>query len=414
MRVRNLSYTVGSRVAAALLAGCGGVTGAPGALPQSAAFRDADAGNYRTIYAFTEYRRGDEPNGQLVALHGVLYGTSYFGGHGYGTIFSLTRAGQERTLYSFRGGSDGSNPNPGLIAVNGVLYGTTLGDGNSCFGSYACGTVFSVTTSGTERIIYHFKGGSDGQSPAGGLIWLGGRFYGTTTGGGGSSGYCAQRSKAACGTVFSLDESGNENIVYRFRGRDGAQPNAPLLALGGKLYGTTAVGGDIGGNCDYNCGTIFVVTTSGVEKVLHQFAGGSDGLIPASSLTYLDGMLYGTTNQGGASGGGVVFKSTTSGDESPIYEFKKLPDAQAPRGELTAYHGVLYGTASGGKSCYDGYYRSGTIFAVTTGGAERVAYTYPCKPLSNVSPSLLLFDDLLYGTTNFGGKGKGTVFSFTP
>jgi uncharacterized repeat protein (TIGR03803 family) len=126
----------------------------------------------------------------------------------YGTVFSLAASGEERTIYKFKGGSDGDDPNP-LVAVNGVLYGTTVAGGGGCPQEGGCGTVFAVTTSGQERVIYHFKGGSDGYAPVGSLTWLDGRLYGTTFSGGITK-QCPQSPYATgCGTVFSVDTSGN-------------------------------------------------------------------------------------------------------------------------------------------------------------------------------------------------------------
>lgn len=382
--------------------------------PAQAAFREPADANYRTIYEFNGAHRGaTQPAGQLFALNGVLYGTTYFGGtRGVGTVFSLTPSGEEQTIYAFNGGRDGDTPNAGLIAVNGMLYGTTRGGGGGCRQHSGCGTVFALTTSGQKQIIYRFKGGSDGYSPTGSLTWLDGRFYGVTSFGGINT-QCPQWDYGTgCGIVFSVDVSGNETVLHRFVGNnDGAAPNGPLLALHGRFYGTTRSGG-AAGNCNYYCGTIFSVTTSGAETVLHDFASGSDGSSPAGPLIYLHGMLYGTTTGGGSKCCGTVFKSTTSGDETPIFSFGKRPDAQSPSGTLTVDHGVLYGTAQGGKSCF--YYQSGTIFAINTAGAERVIHTYPCKPEYEPMPSLLLFDRTLYGATYFGGKGAGTIFALTP
>jgi uncharacterized repeat protein (TIGR03803 family) len=66
------------------------------------------------------------------------------------------------------------------------------------------------------------------------------------------------------------------------------------------LYGTTSGGGDAN-----NDGTVFGITTSGSEKVLHSF--GSDGSVPDASLTDVNGVLYGTTVAGGANNKGTVF-----------------------------------------------------------------------------------------------------------
>ncbi len=84
---------------------------------------------------------------------------------------------------------------------------------------------------------------------------------------------------------------------------DGQKPDATLLAYRGNLYGTTTVGGS---GC--SCGTVFTLTTSGTERVLYSFGGEPDGSFPESSLTPLGGRLYGTTHLGGADNDGSVFR----------------------------------------------------------------------------------------------------------
>ena len=129
-----------------------------------------------TLYSFNASSRspwGASPN-DLTALNGSLYGTTQWGGSkAYGTVFEIDAAGNERVIYRFTGGSDGMYPVGGLIAVDGVLYGTTSAGGNGCTtgpgGVPGCGTVFSVTTSGKERVLHRFKWGSDGVCPVGDL-----------------------------------------------------------------------------------------------------------------------------------------------------------------------------------------------------------------------------------------------------
>ena len=48
-------------------------------------------------------------------------------------------------------------------------------------------------------------------------------------------------------------------------------PYAPLLVVNGMLYGTTAAGRT------KNHGTVFAVSTSGDEHVVYSFKGGTDG-----------------------------------------------------------------------------------------------------------------------------------------
>jgi uncharacterized repeat protein (TIGR03803 family) len=101
----------------------------------------------------------------LIDVEGTMYGTTLHGGvSDYGTVFSVTTTGEEKVLHSFNG-FDGANPYSVLLDVRGTLYGTTLGGGTS-----ANGTLFSVTTDGPEKVLYSFLGGSDGNFPQGTLV----------------------------------------------------------------------------------------------------------------------------------------------------------------------------------------------------------------------------------------------------
>jgi len=85
---------------------------------------------------------------------------------------------------------------------------------------------------------------------------------------------------------------------------DGTHPQAGLVFdRKGNLYGTTWNGGTS------NLGTLFKVTPSGTETVLHSFGAYPDGVFPEGDLVFdSEGNLYGTTEQGGTNGGGTVFK----------------------------------------------------------------------------------------------------------
>jgi uncharacterized repeat protein (TIGR03803 family) len=68
----------------------------------------------------------------LIDVNGTLYGTTWTGGYyGGGTVYSISTSGAEKVLYSFRGGGDGASPESALIYVNGTLYGTTVNGGGS-------------------------------------------------------------------------------------------------------------------------------------------------------------------------------------------------------------------------------------------------------------------------------------------
>jgi uncharacterized repeat protein (TIGR03803 family) len=235
-------------------------------------------------------------------VNGTLYGTSGGGANGKGTVFSITPSGKEQVLYSFRGGTDGAGPAAGVTDVKGTLYGTTEGGG--AYSTYyvgPAGTVFSVTPSGKEKVLHSFGLGKDGIQPQAGLVEVKGTLYGTT--GVGGSGACG---RVGCGTVFSITPSGRETVLHSFNGSDGQDPSATLLNVNGTLYGTTYIGGA------YGCGTVFSITLSGYETVVYSFGGSSqDGCyLPRSGVIDVNGTLYGTTFIGGAHNDGTVFSIT--------------------------------------------------------------------------------------------------------
>jgi uncharacterized repeat protein (TIGR03803 family) len=364
----------------------------------------------KTVYAFPHR---SFPRAGVVDVNGTLYGTTTVGGpSGLGIVYSLTPDGSEKMLHNFKGGSDGAQPEGGLIDVDGVLYGTTYeGGGSAC--RLGCGTVFSITTGGTEKVLHSFTNGADGAFPAAPLINAGGTLYGTTTEGGGRA--CYVEGKAVgCGTVFSITTSGTEKVVYPFSSESGGEfPQGALTWLGGALYGTTSEGG-----LDAR-GTVFRVTTAGKESTIHNFGAGTDGANPHSQLLDVHGTLYGTTLHGGNGAGdcryacGTVFSITPRGAETTLHSFNPSPDGANPSGGLIAIGGVLYGTTEdGGKN------DAGTVFSLTPAGKENVLFSFLATP-DGASPQSALIDvkGTLFGTTYSGGvtaRCCGTVFSLTP
>jgi uncharacterized repeat protein (TIGR03803 family) len=352
---------------------------------------------YKQLYAFKGGNDAGYPFAGLTALNGTLYGTTYGGGGGYewGTVFKVGLGGIEHVLYRFRAGNDGAHPYAALTPLKGMLYGTTYQGGTN-----GAGTVFKITPAGVEHVIYSFKSGNDGQYPYGKLVALKGELYGTTYQGGVYPGW---------GTVFKVSTSGVEKVLYRFNaGNDGAHPWAGLTLLKGALYGTTYQGGAHGS------GTVFKVTTSGDEHVIYSFRGGKDGQYPYARLLALKGALYGTTYQGGVSyGWGTVFKVSTSGVEKVIYRFAAGKDGAHPYyAGLVERDGALYGTTyQGGAS------GAGTVYKLaTTGANEHVVYSFKGDNDGQYPYAGLIFvNGSLYGTTNVGGPSNaGTVFKVTP
>ncbi|MBV8490621.1 MAG: hypothetical protein JO199_08830 [Candidatus Eremiobacteraeota bacterium] len=254
------------------------------------------------LHAFQGGTEGVAPSSELVAVGSTLYGTTFFGGSptgcapyhlGCGTIFSMTTAGVAKTAFRFAGGSDASSPLAPLIAVNGVLYGTSLRGGGTACGGGGCGTIFSFDpVKGTDKVLFTFLGGTRYPS---GLVNVNGVLYGTASG-----------EKNNTGEVFRYSiATGKVSYAYVFKGgSDGSGPSSGLTAIGNDLYGVTQFGGGQGCATSYSlgCGTVYHVTIAGAENVVYAFAGGSDGSAPQNGLTAVNGMLYGTTYQGGGTG----------------------------------------------------------------------------------------------------------------
>jgi uncharacterized repeat protein (TIGR03803 family) len=277
------------------------------------------------LYPFQGGTDGAHPlAGLLAGKNSGFYGTTFNGGAGpsggVGTVFKVSSSGAETVLYSFQGASDGSSPEAGLIAgKKGVLYGDTVYGGSTC-ATIGCGTVFELVPKGAgylEHVLYAFAYGNDGGNPIGGLlIDKSGGLYGTTSRGGGSTA-CTN----GCGTVFKLTPSGSgfaETVLYHFQGgSDGATPDGTLIADGkGSLYGTT-YGGGSGTACSGGCGTVFRLALAGsvyTESILYNFQGRpNDGANPrAALLAGKNGALFGVTLRGGAKNAGTVFQLTPS------------------------------------------------------------------------------------------------------
>jgi uncharacterized repeat protein (TIGR03803 family) len=359
---------------------------------------------FTVLHAFTGGADGGNPYAGLIRdATGNVYGTTYYGGtSGYGTVFMLDKTGKERAPYSFTGGSDGANPYAGLVRdASGNLYGTTFHGGSSAC-SNGCGVVFKVDKAGKETVLYSFTGsGGDGAYPVAGLLRdAKGNLYGTTYQGG-ASGY---------GTVFMLDTTGKETVLFSFTERGGIFPYAGLVQdAAGNLYGTTSGGGNY-------YGVVYKLDETGEETVLYKFRGGQDGRDPQYGYLVRDaaGNLYGTTQYGGTNNFyGMVFMLDETGKEFALYNFSGGNDGAYPEAGLVRdAAGNLYGTTEGG-----GASGSGTVFMLDHTGKETVLHSFKYSTDGGYPYAGLVRDGNgnLYGTTLDGGDyGYGTVFKVTP
>ena len=158
----------------------------------------------------------------------------------------------------------------------------------------------------TGTVLHNFTGGADGGNAEAGITFdQQGRIYGTASNGG-SHGQ---------GVVYRLvhqSEGWLFSPIYSFGSQqhDGSNPEARVLfGPNGLLYGTTYDGGADGN------GTVFSLQPPAtacksflcpwVETVLHSFTGGADGAYPQFGDLAFDqaGNIYGTTGNGGSGTG---------------------------------------------------------------------------------------------------------------
>ena len=299
-----------------------------------------------------------------------------------------------------------AHPRAALIQdENGNLYGTTQLGGRA-----NVGTVFKLKTDGSGFTVLHsFASNPDGNMPYGRLM-LGenGVLCGTTVFGGSNG----------LGTIFTLKTNGSAHaVLHHFSTNvfDGQHPRAALLkGSDGAVYGTTTEGGTNG------VGTLFKLNLDGTGfTLLHNFTTNPVppapdlGRNPDELVQGLDGLLYGTTRAGGASGAGTIFRIHTNGADAAV-----LLDLTAPAGDARSHHaglmqandGMLYGTFFNGNG-----HTNGSVFKVRTNGTDyAVLHSFTTNTFDGRNPDSRLIEGAsgsLYGMTATGGaSGQGTIF----
>jgi len=312
-------------------------------------------------------------------------------------------------LHVFTGNPDGADPQGNMILHNGNLYGSTIAGGMGT--STGCGTVFKFNLqTRQETVLYRFSGcipgSADGSGPFSGLISdSAGNFYGSTISGPPPASPSAPCYPSGCGTVFQYS-SGGETVLGALNGTTGQHPEAGLIRdAAGNFYGTSQSGGATGG------GTVFKLDTSNNLTALYSFHPGAshDGNGPKDSLLLLRGNLFGTTLSGGTNGQGTVFAvNAATGVETVLLRFSGLNGANPIAGLIADTSGNLYGTTTAGGSGCGVVYKLNVATRVQT-----VLHTF--DGTDGCTPTVNLIRDAqgnLYGETE--GPGGGTVFKLDP
>lgn len=419
----------------------------------------ASAQTETVMYSFTGASDGSVPNANMIAdSAGNYYGTAFWGGsynstygcqyYGCGTVFELSPNGlggwTYNVIYTFTGGADGGDPAGALVFDgSGNLYGTTYQGGvpsSDCQSlPVGCGVVFELSPSGsgpwTQKTLYSFLGGNDGEFSEAALVFDGaGNLYGTTPLGGAKK----ECNIYGCGELFKLAPNGSGgwtySIIHSFsNGKDGGRPeSAPTLDSAGDIFVTTTQGGGATACGEGGCGTIveFIPNGSGgyTGKLLHAFQGGREGQTPEAGLVLdASGNLYGAALEGGyeqgscktVTGCGLIYQLSpvTGGYKATIiYTFLGRADGYAPVSTLTLdSSGNLYGTSYGGPAGVgDCGFPCGAIYKLThgTGGSwtQSVVYAFTGGAGGDIMQAGVTLNAAgdIFGTTVGGGVENGT------
>jgi len=261
------------------------------------------------------------------------------------------------------------------------------------FAALVAGTaVPPAANAGTFTTLYSFTGKADGQGPYGPLIYYGGELVGLTTG----------NIFTGLGNMFKVNSStGRFDVVYAFQGgADGAVPTA-MVNQGGIFYGTTSQGGGSGCVIDnrvYGGGTIFSVNEkTGAEAVLYAFPGCTN----PGGLVYLQGIIYGVTQNGGANSDGSVFSfNPATSSFNTLYSFTEATGV-APNLQLLYQNGLLYGATEAGGNCFF----CGVVFSIDpTTGTETTVHAFGPAHGRSVHSNLVYQAGSLIGDTYGGGN----------
>lgn len=264
------------------------------------------------------------------------------------------------------------------------------------------GAIFRMSPEGAMTTLHSFERHGDGAFPSRLLQASDGNFYGAAESGG-----LTER-----GTVFRLTPAGKFKVIHHFTGLVGepAQPAAELIqGRDGLLYGTTLDGGS-------SAGTIFRMRLDGSGlTVLHRFTNGHEGRFPTSALLQAsDGNFYGTTKSTSFDIGdtGAAYRLTPAGEYTLLRVFDAEADGAQPDGALIqAANGDFYGTTTTA-----GPRGGGTVFRLKADGQLTLLHAFSDNHRKGEGPRGALLqgqDGLLYGSTGHF-NGPATVFSVAP
>ena len=358
-------------------------------------FTCSTTGEFTRIHSLSAAANGGFPKTGLTnGGDGFYYGVTEFGAaNGFGSLYRIQETGSFEKLIDMEYTADGSNPVGGLTLLeNEDFAGTTSSGGANNFG-----TVFTYNNDLGLSKIHDFSLPLDGSSPNGSII-SNTDFFGVTASGG----------LFNTGVFYTNGLDGERTKIYDFNGSlDGQNPNGEIIEVeGGLFYGTLRFGGP------NSAGTVYSLSESGDFELIHAFDGEANGQFPYSGVVaHTDGNLYGTTINGGTNGDGIIYRITSEGEFEKLHDFFGFFDGGSPEaGLVEGPDGLLYGlTTEGGNSNVGTLYQFDPEFSSFIVLHQFDTSTDGASPVGDL---LLHSDGSFYGTTTEDGAGEGTLFRY--
>lgn len=323
---------------------------------------------------------------------GNLYGTtsagSNGGGRGDATVFEIPSGSRKPNTLATFDNDEGYGINNVVVDGKGNVFGS-IGQAGGAHGN---GEVFEIPhDSKTVKTLATFNG-SNGEFPSGVTLDGGGNLFGTTAVGWNVGG----------ATVFEVPHASNTITTLATFNTRGAAPNGLTIDSQGNLYGINANGAN-------GAATIYEIA-HGSNTITTLAAFNADDTGVSSVAVDGQGNLYGTTRNGGGHGNGMVFEvAKGSNSVTTVASFNKTNGASPnPNvGVILDNQGNLFGTTEAG-----GINSEGTVFEIAK-GSNTVTTVSHFKGIlgTTVSGAILDGQGNLVGTTNGGGsRGAGSVF----
>ena len=318
-------------------------------------YRITAQGGFTKLHTFKagingSYPQGSGPAGLAEGPDGNLYGTTYTGALGYGTLFRISKAGTGfKVLHNFCSAAncaDGIGGWPKL-GPDGNFYGASYGGGFSPNCSGGCGAIYRFTIStGRYEVVHNFDYVDDGASPQGLTLASDGSFYGISS-----------------GHLFRFNPSGGAFTAVALQGLVFPNNLSGMLVQGpnGNFYGFHTTYGVSGEG-------LFEVTPDGSSLTIFPFYT-THNVSDETLLLASDGNFWITEYNGPNAYGDVVTVSPKDGSRiQTVVMFGRNSKIGAyPQALIQLQDGTLRGTTTQDGVSTAGNFADGVVYSINAG-----------------------------------------------